>query len=96
MKRGTPIVAIADMKLISIYDISAHQKSNKKSESAGKKDGTDHSQSQKTMKPYDDIHLHFVDKKGNLIGYGFLVELTKLNGRKYLDNNVFVESVIKY
>ena len=30
MKRGTPIVAIADMKLISIYDISAHQKSKKK------------------------------------------------------------------
>ena len=48
MKRGTPIVAIADMKLISIYDISAHQKSKKKSESAGKKDRTDHYQSQKT------------------------------------------------
>ena len=33
---------------------------------------------------------------GKLIGYGFLVELTTLNGRKNLDNNLFVESVIKY
>tara|TARA_B100000579_G_scaffold309641_1_gene259292 strand:+ start:497 stop:1015 length:519 start_codon:yes stop_codon:yes gene_type:complete len=31
-----------------------------------------------------------------LIGYGFLVELTKLNGRKNLDNTLFFESVIKY
>ena len=34
--------------------------------------------------------------KGELIGYGFLVELTKLNGRKNLDNNVSIESAIKY
>ena len=33
---------------------------------------------------------------GNLIGYGFLVELTKLRGRKKLDNKLIVESVIKY
>ena len=31
-----------------------------------------------------------------LIGYGFLVELTKLSGRKKLDNNLLIESVIKY
>ena len=80
MKRGTPIVAIADMKLISIYDISAHQKSKKKSESAGKKDGTDHSQSQKVMKPYDDIHLHFVDKKGNFILYYHFKETNLVKG----------------
>jgi len=80
MKRGTPIVAIADMKLISIYDISAHQKSKKKSESAGKKDGTDHSQSQKTMKPYDYIHLHFVDKKGNFILYYHFKETNLVKG----------------
>ena len=80
MKRGTPIVAIADMKLISIYDISAHQKSKKKSESAGKKDGTDHSQSQKTMKPYDDIHLHFVDKKGNFFLYYHFKETNLVKG----------------
>ena len=33
---------------------------------------------------------------GKLIGYGFLVELTKLEGRKKLKKNIFVESVIKY
>ena len=80
MKRGTPIVAIADMKLISIYDISAHQKSKKKSESANKKHGTDHFQSQKTMKPYDDIHLHFVDKKGNFILYYHFKETNLVKG----------------
>ena len=32
----------------------------------------------------------------NLIGYAFLVELTELNGRKNLDNNLFIESLIKY
>jgi len=33
---------------------------------------------------------------GKLIGYAFLVELTKLNGRKKLDSNLFIESIIKY
>ena len=33
---------------------------------------------------------------GNLIGYGFLVELTELNGRNKLESNVVVESIIKY
>ena len=33
---------------------------------------------------------------GKLLGYGFLVELTKLGGRNNLDNNLFIESVIKY
>ena len=33
---------------------------------------------------------------GKLIGYGFLVELTKLRGRESLDSTVYVESVIKY
>ena len=32
----------------------------------------------------------------NLIGYAFLVEITGLNGRKELDSNLIVESVIKY
>ena len=32
----------------------------------------------------------------NLIGYAFLVELTELHGRKELDSNLIVESVIKY
>ena len=33
---------------------------------------------------------------GNVIGYGFLVELTELNGRNQLDKNVLVKSVVKY
>ena len=33
---------------------------------------------------------------GNLIGYGFLVELLSLRGRNNLDNKLFVQSVIKY
>ena len=33
---------------------------------------------------------------GDLVGYAFLIELTKLSGRKSLDKKVIVESVIKY
>ena len=33
---------------------------------------------------------------GNLIGFGFLVELTNLKGRKNLDNKLIIESIIKY
>ena len=33
---------------------------------------------------------------GNLIGYAFLVELTELKGRQRLDNDLLVESLIKY
>ena len=33
---------------------------------------------------------------GNLIGYAFLVELTKLRGRNKLDSNLPIESIIKY
>ncbi len=33
---------------------------------------------------------------GDLIGYGFLVELTELNGRENIDTNLIIKSVIKY
>ena len=33
---------------------------------------------------------------GNLIGYAFLVELTKFKGRENLDTNLVVESVLQY
>ena len=33
---------------------------------------------------------------GNLIGYGFLVELTELQGRQRLDTNILVKSLIRY
>ena len=37
-----------------------------------------------------------IDAGGNLIGFAFLVELTELEGRKKLDSNLFVESLVKY
>ena len=33
---------------------------------------------------------------GNLIGFGFLVEITNLKGRKNLDDKLIIESIIKY
>ena len=33
---------------------------------------------------------------GNLMGYAFIVELTELQGRKRLENNILVKSLIKY
>ena len=33
---------------------------------------------------------------GYLIGYGFLVELTELKGRKMLETNLIIDSVIKF
>ena len=36
------------------------------------------------------------DAGGILIGYAFLVELTKLQGRKKLDSTLLIESLIKY
>ena len=33
---------------------------------------------------------------GNLIGYAFLIELAELQGRKRIESNLFVESLIKY
>ena len=80
MRRGTPIVAIADMKLIQIKDHSAEQKSKKISTSLGKKHGKDHYQSQDIMKPYDDIHMYFIDKKGNVILYYHLKETNLVKG----------------
>ena len=80
MRRGTPIVAIADMKVISIQDTSAEQKSKKISTSLGKKHGKDHYQSQDIMKPFDDIKMYFVDKKGNIILYYHLKETNLAKG----------------
>ncbi len=33
---------------------------------------------------------------GNLIGYAFIVEITKLKGREKLDRNLIIETLIKY
>ena len=63
VKRGTPVVAITDMKVVSIEDSGAEQKSAKGSKSMGKKHGIDHYQTGSTMKPYDDVKIYFIDKK---------------------------------
>ena len=80
MRRGTPIVAIADMKLIEIIDFSAEQKSRKFAISMGKKHGKDHYQSQNIMKPFDDIRMSFIDKKGNVIVNYHLKETNLVKG----------------
>ena len=80
MKRGTPVVAITDMKVVNIEDTSAEQKSAKESISMGKKHGIDHHQSKKIMKPYDGVSIYFVDKKGNLILYYHLKETNLAKG----------------
>ena len=80
MPRGTPIVAIADMKVISIYDNSAEQKSEKSSTSLNKKHGEDHYQSAKIMKPFDDVQMFFIDKKGNVILYYHMKETNLVKG----------------
>ena len=80
MRRGTPIVAIADMKLIEIKDHSAEQKSKKIATSLGKKHGKDNYQSKNIMKPYDDIQMFFIDKKGNVILYYHLKETNLVKG----------------
>ncbi len=80
MPRGTPIVAITDMKVIDIYDNSAEQKSEKSSTSLNKKHGEDHYQSTKIMKPFDDVQMFFIDKKGNVILYYHMKETNLVKG----------------
>lgn len=80
MPSGTPVVAIADMKLITIKDNSAEQKSEKRAISLGKMHGRDHSQGAKIMKPYDDIQMWFIDKNGNIILYYHIKETNFIKG----------------
>jgi len=80
VKRGTPVVAITDMKVVSIEDSGAEQKSAKGSKSMGKKHGIDHYQTGSTMKPFDDVKIYFIDKKGNLILYYHLKETNFAKG----------------
>ena len=82
MPRGTPIVAIADMKLIEIKDHSAEQKSEKSSTSLNKEHGEDHYQNEIIMKPYDDVQMFFIDKKGNVILYYHMKETNLVKGFK--------------
>ena len=66
--------------VISIYDNSAEQKSDKSSTSLNKEHGEDHYQNEIIMKPYDDIQMFFIDKKGNVILYYHMKETNLVKG----------------
>ena len=80
VKRGTPIVAIADMKLIEIIDYSAEQRSANKTPS-GIKHGKNTYQKE-DQKPFDDVQMFFIDKNGNIIFYYHLLDTHLVPGFK--------------
>tara|TARA_B110000503_G_C7018138_1_gene358588 strand:- start:90 stop:833 length:744 start_codon:yes stop_codon:yes gene_type:complete len=62
--RGTPVLAIADMKLLTALNKSAKQRTGR----MGRQNA-----SFNVMKPFDDLHLSFLDKLGNIIHYYHLI-----------------------
>ena len=64
VKKGTPVLAIADMKLVFALNRSAQQRSGR----MGRQNA-----SFNVMKPYDDLELVFEDKFGNYIIYYHLI-----------------------
>jgi len=84
VRRGTPVVAITDMKVIKIEDSSAEQRStsylkNKYGVVAGK----DHFTGGKELiKPFDALRIYFLDTNGNIILYYHLHETPLVPGFK--------------
>jgi hypothetical protein len=76
--RGTPVVAIADMKLISALNKSAEQNSRGLTDRNGYRKG--HLWVYGIMKPYDDLELYFKDKRGNFILYYHLLSTPLVPG----------------
>ena len=74
VKRGTPVVAIADMKVLKIEDDSSEQRSTSYAKKYGMIDGIDFYSKKKIVKPYDAMRIYFVDTKGNIILYYHLKE----------------------
>lgn len=68
--RGTPVVAIADMELIWALNKSAEQNSMGLK---GSGYGETHKFTSRVMRPFDDIHMLFLDKNGNEILYYHLM-----------------------
>ena len=64
VKRGTPVLAIADMRLLTAVNRSAKQRTGRQ----GRQNSNFN-----VSKPYDDLHLRFVDKFGNIIIYYHLM-----------------------
>ena len=79
MRRGTPIVAIADMKVLQIKDGSSEQRDSKITRSLGKKHGVD-TYIKGIQKPFDDVMIYFVDKQGNVVLYYHLKETPLVPG----------------
>lgn len=84
VKRGTPVVAIADMKVIKIEDSSAVQRSTSYvKEKYGAVAGKDHFTGGKELiKPFDALRIYFLDTNGNIILYYHLHETPLVPGFK--------------
>jgi murein DD-endopeptidase MepM/ murein hydrolase activator NlpD len=76
--RGTPVVAITDMKLYYAQNKSADQNSRGLTEAKDYR--KKHLWVLGIMKPYDDLHLLFVDKLGNNILYYHLMSTPLVPG----------------
>jgi len=80
VKRGTPVVAIADMKVLKIEDDSGEQRTTSHSKKYGMVEGIDFYSKKEIVKPFDAIRIYFVDTKGNIILYYHLKETHLVNG----------------
>lgn len=78
--RGTPIVAIADMKLIEIIDYSAEQRSASNTP-PGMSHGVTTYQVE-DQRPFDDVQMFFIDRNGNIIFYYHMLDTHLVNGFK--------------
>ena len=84
VRRGTPVVAITDMKVIKIEDSSAEQRSTSYlKDKYGVVAGKDHYTGGKELiKPFDALRIYFLDTNGNIILYYHLHETPLVPGFK--------------
>ena len=84
VRRGTPVVAITDMKVIKIEDSSAEQRSTSYvKKKYGAVAGKDHfTGGKEIIKPFDALRIYFLDTNGNIILYYHLHETPLVPGFK--------------
>ena len=84
VRRGTPVVAITDMKVIKIEESSAEQRSTSYvKKKYGVAAGKDHfTGGKEIIKPFDALRIYFLDTKGNIILYYHLNETPLVPGFK--------------
>ena len=84
VRRGTPVVAITDMKVIKIEDSSAEQRSTSYlKDKYGVVAGKDHfTGGKEIIKPFDALRIYFLDTNGNIILYYHLHETPLVPGFK--------------